>query len=180
MLLTNFENCRIGGKCEEGEGIKRSYLIVRRGKREGVELDLTGREAISVHDIGFLDVVGDVVNEIDFESFAIDVEGDTTDAEGVKGEEDDVAVVIVVEGATEGEIDGVANAINVEDKEVNEAEEVVIAIVVEDFSNFVCFVRTCSCSLMLLLNFAEQRLQTNVSVFSFAIPCTGTALVFRG
>ena len=73
MLLTNSEGCRIGGKCEEGGGVERPYFIVERGRREGVELDLTGREAISAHDIGIFGVVGDVVGEVGSEGFATGV-----------------------------------------------------------------------------------------------------------
>ena len=68
---------------------------------------------------------------------------------GVVGGEGDAAVVIVAEGASEGEAGGVGGAAT------------------EGF--FACFVRTCSCSLVLLGYLAGQRLQTNASAFAFAI-----------
>ena len=40
----------------------------------------------------------------------------------------------------------------------------------EDFFDFLqCLLRTCSCNLMLLEYFSEQRLQKNASVFSLTI-----------
>ena len=62
MLLAN-SWCSNSG---EGGGVGRPYLVVRRGRREGIEGDF-GREATSAHDIGFLGVAGvvacDVVGE---------------------------------------------------------------------------------------------------------------------
>ena len=49
-------------KCGEGGGVGRSYLVVRRGRREGVVG--FGREVTSVHDIGFLGVAGVVACEV--------------------------------------------------------------------------------------------------------------------
>lgn len=57
-----------------------------------------GREAISVQNIGFFDVETDVVSEIN------EVIGEADDAVDVKSGKDDVAVVIVAEGAVEDEI----------------------------------------------------------------------------
>ena len=67
----------------------------------------------------------------------------------VKDEDDNVIVVIVTEDADEGEIGKVDE------------------VATEDF--FACFVRICSCSLILLEYLAEQRLQAKISAFSFAI-----------
>ena len=58
------------------------------------------------------------------------------------------------------------DVIDVENK-INEIDEVTVAEIAEDF--FACFVRTCSCSLMLLKNLTEQRLHEKTSAFSFAI-----------
>ena len=66
MLLIDSENCNIDAKCEEDEAViedvETSYFIVKRDKREDVvNFD---RETTSAHDIGFLDVVVDVTNEV--------------------------------------------------------------------------------------------------------------------
>ena len=50
---------------------------------------------------------------------------------------------------------------------VGEVGDATIAEVAVGF--FACFVRTCSCSLVLLGNLAEQRLHENASAFSFAM-----------
>ena len=50
---------------------------------------------------------------------------------------------------------------------VGEVGGVTVAEVAEGF--FACFVRTCSCSLVLLGNLAGQRLHEKASAFSFAI-----------
>ena len=83
MLLANSEGSRIGANCGEGGGVGRPYVvIVGRGRREG-EIDCFGREAISVHDIGFRGVVtvvvdgiiGDVIGFIDVIAGPIEVGG---------------------------------------------------------------------------------------------------------
>ena len=48
-----------------------------------------------------------------------------------------------------------------------EVGNVIVAEIAGDF--FACFVRTCSCSLVLLGNLAGQRLHEKVSAFSFVI-----------
>ena len=112
MLLVEFDCCRDGNSCGEGGGVGIPYFTVRRGRREGAEVDF-GREAISDHDIGIFGVAVDVVGKV-------------------------------------SEVGGVGNA-----------------AVAEGF--FACFVRTCSCSLVLLGNLAGQRLHEKASAFSFAI-----------
>ena len=76
----------------------------------------------------------------------------------VAGGEGDVAVVIVAEGVGEGEV---ATA-TIEGGEGGFSSLV-------GFAGLACFVRICSCSLVLLSNFSGHRLQANASVFSFAI-----------
>ena len=51
--------------------------------------------------------------------------------------------------------------------EVGDVSNATVAEVAAGF--FACFVRTCSCSLVLLGNLAGQRLHENASAFSFAI-----------
>ena len=83
--------------------------------------------------------------------------------------------MIVTEDFEKNKIDEVSN----ESDEAN-FEDIVIEkdnVIVEreefsslkDFANFACFVRTCSCNLILLTNFSEHRLQTKISAFSFTI-----------
>ena len=80
-----------------------------------------------------------------------------------------------VEAGVGGEVRiaiGVGDDIDVEGVDGGEAGEVANATVKKggvNFSGFMCFVRTCSCSLILLPNFSEHCLQANASVFSFAI-----------
>ena len=156
MLLTNSKGSRMGANCEESEGVekevKRLIVIVKRGRREG-EIDCFDRESISAHDIDFFGVVGDVV---DAEKAADSIEVDEGGGEELDAWDDDTGDTddIDTEDANEGETDEVNEMIN--------AWEV-------DFSNFVCFSRTWSWSLMLLRYFSKQRLQTNASVFSFVI-----------
>ena len=73
---------------------------------------------------------------------------------------------------------GVGNAIGVsgdtgaegaDESEIGGVSEVADATVRVGFSDFMCFVRTCSCSLILLLNFSGHCLQANASTFSFAM-----------
>ena len=61
--------------------------------------------------------------------------------------------------------DVACDVIDVKDKinEINEVNNAVVTKMIENF--FACFVRTCSCNLMLLKNLTEQRLHENVSVF---------------
>ena len=58
----------------------------------------------------------------------------------------------------------------------NETNKVFNAIVI-DF--FVCFVRTCSCNLILFKNLTKQRLHENVSIFFFVIRCFLTCCCFN-
>ena len=60
--------------------------------------------------------------------------------------------------------------INEVNKIKDETNDVANAIVTEIVVNFfACFVRTCSCNLMLLKDLTEQRLHENVSIFFFVI-----------
>ena len=69
--------------------------------------------------------------------------------------------MIVAEGAVGGEAGGLAGDAGI------------------GFSGFVCFIRTCSCSLVLLSNFSGHRLQANVSVFFFVMrACLAAMWVF--
>lgn len=131
MLLANSKDCRIGGKCGEGEKVAEeveiSYFTVRRGKRENVKVDFDCK-VISAQNIGFFDVEADVIDE-----------------------ESGVVVVIVTESAERNEVGEVVNAT---DKVIEKAVEVTVVADV-NFSSFACFIRICSCNLMLLLNFSE-------------------------
>ena len=74
MLLTNLKVCRIDEREEVDEKIERScmIMIVGRDKRESV-VDCFDREAISVHDIDFRNVV---IEEISEESEETIIRGD--------------------------------------------------------------------------------------------------------
>ena len=60
MLLIDFENNKIDDKCEKNEKVKKSYLIVKRDKREKI-FNFFDFEIIFVHDIEFFDVTNDVI-----------------------------------------------------------------------------------------------------------------------
>ena len=61
MLLTNLKSCRI----DECEKVERSCVIVIVGRdRRECAFDCFGREIISVHDIGFRDVVNVVTHDV--------------------------------------------------------------------------------------------------------------------
>ena len=107
MLLIKLEIFKVDDKYEKNDEIKKSYLIVKRDKREDF-VDVFDREITSIYDIEFFDVV-------------------------------------------------VCNANDANEK-TNEKNEVINAIVTNDFDFFTCFVRTCSCNLMLFSNLIKQRL----------------------
>ena len=52
-------------------------------------------------------------------------------------------------------------------EKINDVNNAIVAEIAEDF--FACFVRTCSCNLMLLENLTKQRLHENVSIFFFVM-----------
>ena len=78
-----------------------------------------------------------------------------------------------VEAGEVGGVGGVAVAEGAVGGEVGRVAGVAIGAVAEGF--FACFVRTCSCSLVLLPNFSGHRLQANASAFSFAIRASSAA-----
>ena len=139
MLLVDSEGCRIG----ESGGVERS---VRRGMREGtVGFDL---ETISDQNIGFRGVVANGVTGGVDASKAADSDADKAggsvgDADGGEDEDDEVANAAVIEGGG-----GFCSP-------------------TDSFGFLLCFVRTCSCSLVLLSNPVEQRLHTKPSSFRF-------------
>ena len=119
-------------------------VIVGRGIREGFAGAAVDREAASAQDIGILGVAGDVAGGVDADKTGDSIEvasggegGGVADAIDVKGGEGGEANSTVVEGGEGGE-GGEGNA--------------------EDFGFFACFVRTCSCNLVLLSNLPLQRL----------------------
>ena len=59
MLLIDSWNCKI----EKNEKVEKSYLIVKRDKREKI-FDFFDFETIFVHDIDIFDVVNKVTNDV--------------------------------------------------------------------------------------------------------------------
>ena len=155
-------------------------MVVRRGRRERVVGDF-GLEAISAQDTGFFGVVScEVVGEVgkvggeaggEVGGVASDLAGEAV----AKGIATGVGVVggVASEVADDAidEVIGVANATVAEAAIAAEGVEV-------DFSDFTCFVRTCSWSLVLLGYFSGQRLQAKASAFSFAIRASSAACCF--
>lgn len=134
MLLAISKGCKSG---ESGE-VGRPYFTVRRSRRDGIVEGYFGREAISAHDIGFRGVVA-------CEEIGAGKAGGSIEMAG-SGKGGEVANAIDVAGAEEvGECGkgGVANL-----------------TVCSPFEFFACFVRICSCSLILLSNLTLQSLQT--------------------
>ena len=163
-------------------------MIVIREKRENV-FDFNF-ETISIHDIDFFDVAIDVTNEIvvaandviDEKKIAIDVNDEKTnevdEANNVTDANKTNDSIEFVE-SEKSEIDDidVVDAANA----AKNAKKVEFSIIKneKDFFDFLqCLMRTCSCNLMLLKYFSEQRLHANVFVFSFVIRCFSVMRVF--
>ena len=168
MLLADSWCSKIGAKCGESGGVKRPYFVVRRGRRD--DFEKSDFEAISDQNIGFRGVADEAANEVANE-VAGGGEGGEGNAIDVAGAEEveEVEVKEVEKGiATVGS--GVANAIDVRNcgegekanaidvKDCEEGGEAKLTAIRSPFGFFACFVRTCSCSLMLLSNLLEQRL----------------------
>ena len=153
MLLINSKKCKIGDKCDEGEKIvKKVNKAIDRDRRESIVVDNFDFKTIFAQNINFFDVKTNVISK-----------------------ENNIVVVIVAENVEKNEIDDVnkvnnktnannnVNIENVVENEIGKVAEIVIEVVIESF--LVCFVRTCSCNLILLSNFLKYCLQTNVFVF---------------
>ena len=178
MLLIDFWDCKIDCKCEKNEKVKKSYLIVKRDKRDDFDV-MTDFKTISIHDNVFFDVAIDVTNEkvddsINVEKIAID----ETNAIDVI---DDINNVTNVENFAIDVWNDDIDVTNVNENETNEINEITMMIA-ENEKNFFdflqCLMRTCSCNLMLLKYFSKQRLQKNAFVFSFAIRVFSTTRCF--
>ena len=135
----------------------------------------------------------DKANEINNINIAIDVWNNNVDVENVNenkidevavaidkeikktNKKNDVIIVIVTKDFKENKIDEVNNENNkINSKDIAIEEDNIIVkekefLSLKDFANFVCFVRICSCNLMLLTNFLKHRLQTKIFVFFFVI-----------
>ena len=112
IWLIDFWGNKIGEDSEVDEKVERSYLMIRRGKREEI-FDFFDFETISTHDIDFFDVVFDV----------IDVADEMTDEINTKTDVEKIA--IDVDGA-------VIDAFDAENAEEDETEEVDFSIIKED------------------------------------------------
>lgn len=157
MLLINSKKCKIDDKCDEDEKIvKKVNKAIDRDRRESIVADNFDLKTIFAQNINFFNVKINVISK-----------------------ENNIVVVIVAENVEKNKIDDVnkvnnktnannnVNIENVVENEIGKVAEIVIEVVIESF--LVCFVRTCSCNLILLSNFLKYCLQTNVFVFFFAI-----------
>ena len=115
MLLAGFWCSKTG----EFGGVRRSYLIVGRGRREGV-VNVFGLEAISAQDTGFFGVV------------SCEVVGEVGKVGGEAGSE-----VGGVASGNAGEVGGVGNSVGVGNAGVFSLLEIF-------FGFFACFSRTWS------------------------------------
>ena len=115
-------------------------MIVRRGRRDDLACDFD-RETTFVQNIGILDVANEVNADKAGDSIEVIDEKKNGEIKDEKGDEKNEA----------------ANAIDAKGEE-NEKSNLIV-ILNSFFGFFACFVRTCSCNLMLLSNLLLQRLQ---------------------
>ena len=179
--------------------VKISYFVIKRDRRENVVVDFDretiSTQNIDFFDVE-VDVINEVIDEIDEinnVNIAIDVWSNNVDVKDVNenkvdevtvaideeikktNKEDDVVIVIVIEDFEKDEIDEVSNESDEIDFENIAIEEDDVIAEKEEFSslksfaNFACFVRTCSCNLILLTNFLKHRLQAKIFAFFFVI-----------
>ena len=131
--MTNSKNSRIDANYEKNEKVEKEIekscviVIVSRDKREN-EIDCFDREIISVHDIGFLDVLNDV---IDFFDVITDAVNDAVDAEEttnfIEVDENEELEVDEIDEIKDDDIDDIddTNVENADKDETNEINEVV-------------------------------------------------------